>query len=100
MISGWRSSAKRRGHVWNLTKAQLDTQFNSQAGICALSGKSMVSDKRSPFRYSLDRIDSSRGYCCDNIQFVCSAVNVMKNKLDEVVFVDFCHAISKLASTP
>jgi len=94
MIAAWRSSAKRRKHRWVLTKEQLDRRFNEQRGICALSGLKMVMEKESPYRPSIDRIDSMRGYEDGNFQFVCSAVNVMKNKLPESEFVKLCRAIS------
>lgn len=95
LINGWRSSAKRRGHRWNLTKEDLDKQFVAQGGICALSGVTMIIDKSSPYRPSLDRIDSALGYDVSNIQFVCSVVNIMKNKLPENLFIHLCSCITR-----
>lgn len=93
-LYGWKYSAAKRGHSWNITKEDIDTQYLKQQGICALSGLEMELSKRSIYRPSLDRIDSTKGYTPDNIQFVCSAINMMKNKLDEAVFVALCKSIA------
>ena len=93
LIAGWKHSAKKRGHVWELQKSDLDTIFNSQSGYCALSGIQMVHELSSPYRPSIDRIDSSVGYILGNVQFVCSVVNVIKNKIDEQEFVRLCTAV-------
>lgn len=50
----------------------------------------MGGESNSPFRPSLDRIDSRLGYVTGNVQFVCSVVNVMKNKLEEPEFIRMC----------
>lgn len=92
-ISEWISSAKRRGHSWELSKDDLDLIFNSQNGICKLSGLIMEFDYKSPFRPSLDRIDSNIGYTIDNCQFICSMINVMKNKYNEKDFIKMCGVI-------
>lgn len=92
--STWRTSAKRRGYVWELTKDMLEKQYKDQNGICALSGIKMEPMKKSPYRPSIDRIDSSNGYVAGNCQFVCSMVNVMKNKFNEENFVRVCGLIS------
>lgn len=44
---------------------------------------------------SLDRIDSSRGYEIDNIQWVHKDVNKMKMGLSQNEFIDICKIISK-----
>jgi hypothetical protein len=93
LIFAWKFSAARRGHEWNLTKEDLDHQFLLQGGICALSGITMIVDKASPYRPSIDRIDSGLGYEIGNFQFVCSIVNVMKNKIHEPLFLDLCASI-------
>jgi hypothetical protein len=94
-LAQWKSSANRRRHAWNLTKDDLDRQFILQNGVCALSGIEMIHDKNSPYRPSIDRIDSSLGYTIGNFQFVCSIVNVMKNKIPEPLFMGLCSKITQ-----
>ena len=42
-----------------------------------------------PYRASLDRIDSDITYTKDNIQFVCTCVNFMKNQYTNEQIVEF-----------
>ena len=93
MIATWRASAKRRGHVWCLAKEELDKKFREQQGVCALSGIEMIHNTGSPYRPSIDRIDSNNGYVVGNFQFVCSVLNIMKNKLPEDEFVRLCRKV-------
>jgi hypothetical protein len=65
-----------------------------QKGVCSLSGIKMETFSNSPFRISIDRINSSLPYIKENVQFVCSMVNVMKNKFTEDVFIKMCSEIS------
>jgi hypothetical protein len=93
-ISAWKLSAKRRKHIWDVSNEELDKIFESQNGICALSGLKMIWAGKSLYRPSIDRKDSTKGYYYDNIQFVCSVVNIMKNKLDEEEFISVCTSVS------
>jgi hypothetical protein len=43
---------------------------------------------------SLDRIDSSKGYTIDNVQWVHKTVNLMKRELNQQDFIDICNKIS------
>lgn len=98
-FAGWKSSAKRRGRLWSVTKKELAEKYIQQNGICALSGITMENFSKSKYRPSIDRIDSSKDYSIDNVQFVCSIVNVMKNKFPESIFIDMCEKIFRHAST-
>jgi hypothetical protein len=92
-IAAWRHSAARRGHAWSLSKDELETLYAKQEGKCALTGVQMTEGAKGPLRPSIDRIDSREGYSVDNVQFVCSIVNIMKNKLSEPLFVALCGMI-------
>ena len=79
--------------------------YDAQGGKCALSGIEMTftvdknhptfiagaKGKKWPFNISPDQIDAGKGYVKGNVQFVCSAVNVMKAELPtEVVLRIVC----------
>ena len=98
LLAAWKHGAKQRGYEWSLTKADLDSKFQEQGGTCALSGIEMVHDKSSPFRPSIDRIDPTKGYTRSNFQFVCSAINVMKNKFSEELFIRLCENVAEYQS--
>lgn len=93
--SAWKASAKRRGYDWKITKKMVEEKFKRQKGRCALSGIKMEPHTKSPYRPSIDRINSSKNYEKGNFQFVCSMVNIMKNRFDEKTFVKMCKAIAK-----
>jgi hypothetical protein len=95
VICSWKFSAQRRGYVWELTREELDQQYERQAGLCAFSGLPMGGDFGSGRRPSIDRIDQAKGYIDGNFQFVCAAVNMMRNKLGEEEFIAWCHVIAK-----
>lgn len=58
--------------IWNL--------YLTQNRKCALSGVEIVFDKvRGKTTASLDRIDSSKGYSLDNVQWVHKEINQMKS---------------------
>lgn len=62
----------------------LETLWEKQQGLCALSGHPMTHVRgsgRVMTNVSIDRIDSYRGYEEDNIQLVCHIVNLMKQQL-------------------
>lgn len=93
-IGGWKHSAKRRGHKWEISNKHLEEIYDIQRGLCALSGIKMAGEKKDPFRPSIDRKDSDKGYLIDNVQFVCSVINVMKNKLSDDRFIELCKKIA------
>lgn len=70
--------------------------YNSQKGLCALSGKEMTYFSgigRVPTNISIDRIDSSIGYEELNIQLVCIQANKMKAELLQNDLLDWCSNI-------
>lgn len=80
----------------NLTAEYLLKLYYKQDGKCALSGVKMTTIANSGKIYtnvSIDRINSSKGYEPDNIQLVCSLVNLMKHDLTNVGFVSWCRSI-------
>jgi hypothetical protein len=55
--------------------------------------KDFYSSVKYPYNLSPDRIDSSKGYTKDNLQFVCNRVNAMKNNMNTEELFDFCKKI-------
>ena len=108
----WKGCGKLSGALWShilqhAKARQLDVeitikdaweQFCKQSERCALSNLSINFGSR--FRKeevtaSLDRIDSSKGYTLDNIQWVHKDINKMKMNLLEEKFIYYCHLISE-----
>lgn len=64
-------------------------------GVCAITGIPFAREdsKRSPFAISIDRIDSSRGYCVGNLRFVLLAVNLGMSHWGENAFRSIARAL-------
>jgi hypothetical protein len=104
------SDAKKRTKKNNKIQFDISTedwiaQYKKQNGICVLTGITMTweysshensdfySSVKYPYNISPDRIDSSKGYTKDNIQFVCNRVNAMKNNMNTEELLYFCKKI-------
>jgi len=91
-----KKGAKERNLVFEITMEDIGDLFEKQKGKCALSGlplklKEHSKDKNSTA--SLDRIDSTKGYLKDNVQWIYRRINFMKGALDENEFVYLCNKI-------
>lgn len=96
------SHAIERGMAVSVTCEYIWNLFQSQDGKCALSGLELTIPSKftapeSQCTASLDRIDSSKGYVEDNVQWVHKRINLMKNKHTTEEFIDLCRAVVKNA---
>lgn len=93
-----RTGAVRRHHSLNVTLRQAWELFLKQNKKCALSGLELKFGTRyygKETTASLDRIDSSRGYDADNIQWVHKDINWMKQDFSQSEFIAYCRRVSK-----
>jgi hypothetical protein len=98
-----RQGAQKRNIEFDITIEQAWELFVKQNGKCALSGVDiqLSSDLKkcnpdySKITASLDRIDSTKGYILNNIQWVHKTVNYIKRDLDQEEFITWCQLISK-----
>ena len=74
-----------RKFMWDLLKRQ---KYR-----CALTGAPIEYNTASDKTASVDRIDSSRGYENNNIQWVHKVVNIMKQDYDQDYFIELCGAV-------
>lgn len=90
--------AKSRNIYFELTIQQLWDLYIKQNKKCALSKIDILFSKnvkKQRSTASLDRIDSSKPYVIDNIQWVHKKINIMKNTLSNEEFISICKMISK-----
>lgn len=80
-------------YVWNL--------FIKQNSKCILSGLDLCFAPQGVQQSniqtaSLDRIDSSKGYVKDNVQWVHKRINIMKNNMKDEDFILLCKKVAEL----
>ena len=106
MIRSRLSGAKSRSKDLKYKEFELDVNFindlwHKQFGICAVSGLPLTAvhgKGKVLTNFSIDRIDSKKGYTKENTQLVCVVVNKMKLDLDMEDFVLICSLINKYNS--
>jgi hypothetical protein len=87
--------ASKKKIEWNLSLEFLTQLWEKQEGKCVYSGVPLSYEDNHPHTVSLDRIDSSKGYSEDNVQFVCTIVNYVKQRFDETTFLKFCKSVTQ-----
>lgn len=95
-------NAKNRDISFELDPKDLDNVLEQQNFQCKLSGIPISLPKNSDeflldreWTASVDRIDSSKNYTKDNIQFVHKDINKMKMNLSQKQFIEYCRAVSQ-----
>ena len=104
----FKNNAKKRNISWSeeLTIEYLYELLLKQNKKCALTGLDIdLTESRNnsnvAFEFmtaSLDRIDSSKDYEPDNVQWVHKHINKMKNNFKENYFIDMCKLIVNYAN--
>ena len=86
-------SIKTRDPESQVNQAYIEYLWNKQGGRCYYSGFQMTNDPNHKDTWSVNRVDSSKGYTIDNIVLCCRAVNMMKQDLDLPDFYRYIVAI-------
>ncbi len=100
LMNRMKYSAKKRGLRWDLDLKYLIRLFEEQQGKCALSSIELIlagsisRHRKGETTASIDRIDSSKGYTKDNVQWLHKRVNIMKNNLSDSDFIQMCCRIT------
>jgi hypothetical protein len=97
-ISDIQNHAKANGRECSISLENLYEQYKKQDGKCIYSNESLSFVRRGrKYRTgnaSVDRIDSSKGYTKDNIQWVDKNINRMKSNFSSDQFVNMCSLVS------
>ena len=93
--SNVRRAAMKRNIVFDITPEYAWNLFLKQDQKCVLSGLSINFGKNSKSinTASLDRINSSKGYTIDNVQWVHKDINIMKNSYSQEYFIEMCKKV-------
>lgn len=87
-----KASAKKRNIPFKIEIKDAWELFISQNKTCALTGH--ILKFGNPQTASLDRIDSTKPYILENLQWTHKTINKMKTNLPQEVFVSFCKMVS------
>lgn len=96
--------AKNRKKDFNLTIEDAQKLLEEQDFKCALTGVKLIMDINLTYHLvgpgekntgSLDRIDSSKGYTKENVQWVHKDINAMKMNLEESKFKEWCRLVTE-----
>ncbi len=83
----------RPSHEVTITLPYLLKLWEDQGGRCKITGKKME-HKASLFAVSIDRIESDHGYVPGNVQLVCMAINLAKNRYSNADIIHFWNSES------
>lgn len=98
--------ARCRNVGTNLDLRYLQHLWAEQGGRCQVSGLRLALPRNSlewerrthdPWKPSLDRIDSSRGYFKGNVRFVAVIANLARHRFSDEELVTFCRAVVAMA---
>lgn len=94
--------ARKRGLSFKVTMPYLWRLYENQNGLCALTRLPipMPIHLYEPTEASLDRVDSSKGYTEENVQWVHKDIQRMKSDLSPKRFTELCQLVAQtMAST-
>ena len=99
LYSDTKKRAKQKGLKFELKLTDIFELFNESKGKCPISGVPFLKECpekyfRNPYKPSVDRIDSSKGYTLKNIRLVSCFVNMCKNEWDDSIFNEFMKGIN------
>jgi hypothetical protein len=78
-----------------ITIQDLENLLEKQNNRCIYSGREFVWEYNHKYKASLDRIDSSKGYTPNNIQFTTWICNQAKSDFSEADFIEMCKDVNK-----
>lgn len=99
-----RSKATQRKLCFDVTAQELWDLYEKQGRACALSGvpleisttiNSQNNIDRTHMNASLDRIDNTKGYTLDNVQWVHKTVNAMRRQYSVDEYVRWCQQVAE-----
>lgn len=91
-----KNGAIARNIEFNITLKDMWEKFIEQNRLCIYTNKILTfsHSKLEETTASLDRIDSTKGYIIDNIQWVHKIINRMKSDMSNEEFIMWCRLIS------
>lgn len=89
-----RIKSKHCNREFKLTKSDIIELWNKQNGKCYYSGLEMSHKTNDKLIFSIDRIDSDKGYNINNIVLCCLIFNTMKLNYSQSEFIEYCKLVA------
>jgi hypothetical protein len=86
------NGADKRRYSFEISIEEVWEIFENQNKKCALSGVDINFENKTA---SLDRIDSTKGYVKNNVQWVHKIINQMKSNRTDRVFIEWCKVVAE-----
>ncbi len=88
----WKQAKHRAQYDYNNMEFTIEVSDIVLPEVCPYMGVGFIPlDKK--YGYSLDRIDSAKGYTKDNIQVISRIANIMKNNATEQELISFAKGV-------
>lgn len=108
LYNNYRTKAEVRNLEFNITQQEMWNLLVQQDFKCALTDQKIYLSKKcyngnpkwSEITASPDRINNSKGYYVDNIQWVHKQVNLLKNRFDNDWFIKICKMVASKHDNP
>ena len=95
-ITDSRNRAKKNGWEHDIDAEYVRFLLVQSGKRCPYSGEKFVFEKGHPNMFSLDRVDSSKGYTKDNVVVTSVWANKAKNDLPLEKFLEFCKNVTEV----
>lgn len=86
---------QRKGRAVHITIDDLMALLEEQGGRCAITGIELTHGGEDYSDASIDRIDPNGDYELGNIRLVCVVVNLMRGRMSDKEFGEWCVHIAK-----
>jgi len=92
-----KTNAKNKNREFSITIEDMNNLMIKQNHKCALSGLEIkIGNEIEETTASLDRIDSSKDYIIDNIQWVHKDIQRMKSDFNQNRFIELCSKVNQI----
>ena len=93
--SSIKHNAEKRGLDFHITIEDAWSQWLFQKRVCALTKQPLIfkRSKNNNWTASLDRIDNTKGYYINNIQWIHKDINKMKTDFNQDKFIELCASV-------
>ncbi len=95
LVTSVKSRCKIAKRECTITKQSICELFNSQQGLCAITKLPLTLKPHQPSTLSIDRIDSNGGYTNNNVQLVCTSINIAKSNFTMSQFTEWLNVMAK-----